>query len=213
MSKTEIVLSNAFTPVFDIESIKEGLEAYHKAITTILTKDDVIKIGERTFIKKPGWNKLSLFFGISTDTIRSARVEHGDGTYTWTVVVTAYKEEYKVTRSASCHSIEKKHMDGTKTESRKDADVYAMAETRAVGRACSAFFGTGDVSYEEIIGSTPADLKSSKTGNQLCTCSPTERNPGQSLRPDGMLECRRCANPISSIATEAIMKQREKPPK
>jgi len=207
--KTDIVVSNAFSPVFDEKSIKTGFEAFNKAITAVLTKDDVVKIGDKTFIVKSGWNKLALFFGVSTKPAREpVRTNHDDNSFSWTVFVTAYKKDeargidFNVSRSGSCHSHEKDYMDGGKTESRKDADVYAMAETRAVGRAVSAFFGSGQVSYEEIIGSnekdltkSPANASQSGTYRKGMSCNCKEKELEPQTKAD--FTCHRCGGAIS----------------
>lgn len=206
--KHEIVVSNAFSPVFDEKSIKAGFEAFNKAITAVLTKDDVVKIGDNTFVVKSGWNKLALFFGVSTRPAREPiRTNHDDGSFTWTVFVTAFKKDevsgidYAVSRSGSCNSHEKDYMDTGKTKHRKDADVYAMAETRGVGRATSAFFGSGQVSYEEIIGSDESDLKKapvndspSGTYRKGMPCNCKEKKLEPQTKAD--FTCHRCGGDV-----------------
>lgn len=204
MSDTAIVTSDIMQPVFaDPKAIKEAFAIFHNAMATILTTDDVVKIQNKTFVKKSGWVKLAMYFGVSTKTVSQRREELGEGHYLWTVTVEAKKGNYAVSRSAACSSKEKDHMNGGKTENRKEADVFASAETRAAGRALSAFFGSGAVSYEEIEGS---EHEFQKQKNLVyCKCNP----PAVKFAKDVTTNHHHCANcslPVEPSQAEKILK-------
>ena len=179
--------SNIFHPSFSPTAIKTGMQTYKEAINAILVKDDVQEFpddkapgGKRTFIRKAGWNKLALYFGVDTGTSASQYAKMEDGAFAWKVEAYARKGGRRVARSALCSSAEKEYMAAGKTSGRMAADVYATAETRAIGRACAAFFGTGDVSAEEIAGSTLSDLKAQPhTASAAATSSTSNRKPNK----------------------------------
>ena len=187
--------SNIFHPSFSPTAIASGMKAYKEAVAAILTKEDVLEFTEkdkegnvhrRTFIRKAGWNKLALYFGVDTGTAHATPHQIDANTFTWQVEAYAQKGGRRVTRSAMCSSAEKEHMLNGRTSGRMAADVYATAETRAIGRACAAFFGTGDVSAEEIAGSTMADLKAQPQTSQPAQAQQSQQkaNKKQEKEPE-----------------------------
>jgi len=61
-----------------------------------------------------------------------------------------------------------------------------------------------------ILKKNPKGMQKINNSIDLCTCDPVrERKAGETTRPDGLLECRTCAKPISKLATDAILSRRK----
>jgi len=199
---------NIFTPSMSIEAAVSGFKEFQKVKEQLLDESDIVvfsiynkklaKNEERPFVKKSGWNKLACFFGASTRTVKAEKIQNEDGSYEWKVTVEAYKvlpngeEVYKVQRSAIVSSLEKEQTKNMAESPRKSHDVFSSAETRAEGRALSAYFGSGELSAEEIEGS-PDFKKVEDKFDKLCTCFSTARKTD----PQNPHKCTNCGGKIS----------------
>jgi len=209
MSKIEntndVVLSDSiFTPVMDVKTATKGFKDFQRLKMEILQESDIVEIMGKPHVKKSGWNKLALFFGVSTRTVSSKKVHNPDDSYEWEVTVEAYKitkdgfELYKVQRSALVSSLEKEKSEGQKNSPRKSHDVFASAETRAEGRALAAFFGTGEVTAEEMDGiSTHNETPSQNPDVNYCRCSMKDTKFTATTLDDGLFGCLTCGLPIA----------------
>ena len=172
------VTASTFIPAFTPKAIAEGMVAYRNAIKAIVSAEDIVKFKqkdkdgkqyERAFIKKSGYAKIALYFGVNTGTVAAQWGETGD-TYAWKVTAYVEKGGRRVERSALCSSDEKDHMAYGRNAGRMSADMYATAQTRAISMATAAFFGTGDVGADEI---TRTDI--SQLSEQVATIDPAEQ--------------------------------------
>lgn len=208
-NKNDVVLAETiFTPVMDVKSATQGFKDFQKLKLELLSESDIVEIQGKPHVKKSGWNKLAVFFGVSTRTTKSEKLENPDGSYEWRVTTEAYKKNkegviiYSVERSALVSSLEKEKTEGMKNSPRKSHDVFASAETRAEGRTLAAFFGSGEVSAEEMEGvehhTTPKI--------EFCPCPMKDTKPSEEKSILGLYECRFCAKPISEVRMEQIRK-------
>ncbi len=219
-----------FDPVMSSDQAIQSWKTFQENKKKILDSSDYVMIRvnskredgswdnkENPFIRKSGWNKLACFYGVSTETTKYKKINNDDGSYVYIVSVRAYSKlpdgrEYSTERSAAVSSIEKEKTEGMKKSPRKEHDVIASAETRAEGRALAAFFGTGEVSAEEMLASN--DPSSSSSGPkkadavEVCTCQPSERKPSE--EKDGKLSCEVCGKQLSHIVTQAILAKKAK---
>lgn len=212
----EVVLSDSiFTPVMDVKTATQGFKDFQKLKMEILTESDIIEIMGKPHVKKSGWNKLALFFGASTKTVSSKKTYNPDGSYEWEVTVEAYKrnkdgiELFNVQRSALVSSLEKEKTQAMKDSPRKSHDVFASAETRAEGRALAAFFGTGEVSaeeMEEMEHQAPAKPKIEYCGCALKDTKISETLIDQPGMLQGLHMCKTCAKPISDVRFKQVEK-------
>ncbi len=196
MSKTDVVLAETiFTPVMSTDAAIECFKKFQIDKKKILDSSDYAQIKvnskqsdgkwkttEIPFVKKSGWNKLGCFYGANSETTKYQKVTNEDGSYVYIVSVRAYSKlpdgrEYSVERSAAVSSLEKEKTEGMKNSPRKEHDVISSAETRAVGRAMAAYFGTGEVSAEEMSGGTLENVDAhnvpesqSKKVSTICQC-------------------------------------------
>jgi len=106
---------------------------------------DVIKIGNKPYILKSGWRKLSFAFNLSDEILREEKEERGDEVIyrIWTKV-TAPNGRYVV--AVGCASSKERKF------AHEAHDPYALAATRSKNRAISDIIGLGEVSAEEMLG-------------------------------------------------------------
>ena len=207
---TEIEARTPLTSVFKSpEAIQTDIKTFRSAIVSVLdAKNDIVLIQGTPFIKKSGWNALNLYFGIQTKVMKNNRTELPDGEFAWTVIIECTKEGYHTQRSASCTSLEQKAKHNGNTYNRIEADCYAMAETRAVGRASAAFFGVGDVSAEELGESAQINTKNgtvpkNDTPVEWCTCK--EPHPKFEKDEHNLHTCYECKKPVQPATAEKLL--------
>jgi len=212
----EVVLSESiFTPAMDVKTATQGFKEFQKLKMELLTESDIVEIQGKPHVKKSGWNKLAVFFGVSTRTTKSEKLENPDGSYEWRVTTEAYKKNkdgviiYSVERSALVSSLEKEKTEGMKNSPRKSHDVFASAETRAEGRTLAAFFGSGEVSAEEMEGMEHHTQPPPRI--DYCPCPMKDTKPNESPiitdgAANGLYMCKNCAKPIAEIRYEQIQK-------
>jgi hypothetical protein len=106
---------------------------------------DMIKIGNKPYILKSGWRKLSFAFNLSDEILREEKEERGDEVIyrIWTKV-TAPNGRYVV--AVGCASSKERKF------FHEAHDPYALAATRSKNRAISDIIGLGEVSAEEMLG-------------------------------------------------------------
>jgi len=204
---TEIEARTPLKSVFKSpEAIQTDIKTFRSAIVSVLdAKNDIVLIQGTPFIKKSGWNALNLYFGIQTKVMKNNRTELPDGEFAWTVIIECTKEGYHTQRSASCTSLELKAKHNGNTYNRIEADCYAMAETRAVGRASAAFFGVGDVSAEELGDSTKTPIKSGSVPKNVTWCLCKEPKPKFEKDEHGLHSCYECNHPVRPATAEKLL--------
>ena len=227
------VSDTIFKPVMTSDQAIQSWKEFQEQKKKILDKSDYVMIRvnskrpdgsyenkENPFIRKSGWNKLACYYGVSTETTKYQKINNEDGSYVYIVSVRAYAKlpdgrEYSTERSAAVSSLEKEKTDKMKESTRKEHDVIASAETRAEGRALAAFFGTGEVSAEEMLASHDATSAGKEEpqraeGVEVCTCQPDERKPTDTPDEHGALFCQTCGKQLSHIVTQAILAKKSK---
>lgn len=137
--------------------IAAGVRKFREAAAAVLLPSDIAPISGHPFIRKSGWQRLAMTFGVHTEV---ASVQRHPGTAeeggAWRVTMRAVKGHCSVERSGLCTLAERTGKGKTGSE---ESTAMAMAETRAVGRAVSALFGLGEVTAEEAAGMRPEDLQ------------------------------------------------------
>ena len=143
---SEVIVENTSLVVRpDVEGTVKALEEFNKLKTNVLSKDDVINISNKTYIKRSGWRKIALAFNISTEIMSierdlesSMKIAH--------VKARATAPNGRISEEiASCDSLE--------FDTRVKFTIHNMetkAATRAINRAISNLVGGGEVSAEEI---------------------------------------------------------------
>jgi hypothetical protein len=161
-------------PAASMADIEQAFKDYQELTKKLLTADDYQNISGKRFVKKSGWRKLAVAFGVTFE-IRDHLIERGDDGK-------VLRAEFIVRASAP----NGRFADGwglcSRTErsfSKPEHDIPATAETRAKNRAASDLFGMGAVSAEEITydqGSTGGRVRGRAR-------PPVEQSPGVARAP------------------------------
>lgn len=107
-------------PVASIEQIAMSYKEYLNLKSKLLNESDYMTIAGKQYMKKSGYRKLSLAFGISTEIIHQERKDLDDRfVYTVTVKATSPSGRY-MTASGACASTERKFV-------HIDHDCYSIA--------------------------------------------------------------------------------------
>jgi hypothetical protein len=131
-------------PLATPEEARKGWAAFEALKAALLTGDDYQQIAGKAFIKRSGFRKIAVYFGLSDRILEQQRVDREDKSFTWRMVVEAKAPNGRVSIGVGiCDSAEKKF-------AHLEHDVYATAHTRAKSRAISDMVAGGVVSAEEM---------------------------------------------------------------
>ena len=134
-------------PAVPIDEIAAHMQLFQQLKVKLLSRDDVVIIKEKPFIKRSGWRKFALAFNISDEIANAEREDLGEGEYVWRIWVKCTAPNGRTSFGVgSCSTRERESF------AHEEHDVYAIAHTRAKNRAISDLIGSGEVSAEEIQG-------------------------------------------------------------
>jgi hypothetical protein len=166
-------------PAAPLDQIASAFAAYQQIRSHIVTPSDLQPIGRdgKTFVKKSGWRKMAVAFGVSDRITREdERFDEAGQITRCKTVVEAIAPNGRVAEGIGlCHVLERccpartggkcydatkswhvccspETCDGRKHFSKPEHDIPATAHTRAKNRAFSDLFGFGEVSAEELSG-------------------------------------------------------------
>lgn len=143
-SKMEITPYETVKPLVKPEQARQEWQQYQALKKALLTKEDYQRIGKGKYIKKSGFRKIAVYFGLSDEILEEEKVEREDGSFYWRIKVKVTAPNgRKSTGVGICDSRERNF-------AHKEHDVYATAHTRAKNRAISDMVAGGVVSAEEM---------------------------------------------------------------
>lgn len=149
-----------YTPVSPLQTADEARAAWDQfeaLKSSLLKPNDYQKIGDKAFIKRSGFRKIALAFGISDVITEEERVDREDGSFYWRIKVVATAPNGRVNTGVGiCDSAERKF-------SHVEHDVYATAHTRAKSRAISDMVAGGVVSAEEMEASASSSKRTASS--------------------------------------------------
>jgi len=145
--ETMLAPTGIVKPAVPIDEIAAHMQLFQQLKVKLLSKDDVVIIKEKPFIKRSGWRKFALAFNISDEIVKAEREDLGEGEYVWRLWVRCIAPNGRTSFGVgSCSTRERESF------AHEEHDVYAIAHTRAKNRAISDLIGSGEVSAEEIQG-------------------------------------------------------------
>jgi hypothetical protein len=131
-------------PLATPEEVEKAWAVYEAMKARLLTADDYQAIAGKNYIKRSGFRKIAVFFGLSDRILVEQRVDRPDGSFTWRIIVEAKAPNGRISVGVGvCDSAERKF-------SHLEHDVLATAHTRAKSRAISDMVAGGAVSAEEM---------------------------------------------------------------
>jgi hypothetical protein len=131
-------------PLVSPEKAAEEWARFEALKAKLLTDEDYQTILGRRYIKRSGFRKIAVYFGLSDRILEQERTEREDGSFSWRIVVEVEAPNGRTsTGVGACDSRERRF-------AHVEHDVYAIAHTRAKSRAISDMVAGGAVSAEEI---------------------------------------------------------------
>jgi hypothetical protein len=136
-----------FKPVMPLatpEEVEKAWAIFEAMKARLLVDDDYQAIAGKRYIKRSGFRKIAVFFGLSDRILEQERVDREDKSFTWRIVVEATAPNGRTSIGTGvCDSKERKF-------AHVEHDVLATAHTRAKSRAISDMVAGGAVSAEEM---------------------------------------------------------------
>jgi hypothetical protein len=136
-------------PLVTPEKAAEQWALFEALKAKLLNEEDYQAIAGKRYIKRSGFRKIAVYFGISDRIVKEERTDRDDGSFCWHIEVEATAPNGRsCVGTGACDSRERKF-------AHVEHDVYATAHTRAKSRAVSDMIAGGAVSAEEI---SPTDV-------------------------------------------------------
>lgn len=143
----EIRKETRITPVEPLSTPEQAAEAWNKFQSLkekLLSEEDYQDIQGKRFIKRSGFRKIAVVFGISDRILKEERIDRADGSFTWRITVEVAAPNGRTCDGVgACDSLERRF-------SHIEHDVFATAHTRAKSRAISDMVAGGVVTAEEM---------------------------------------------------------------
>jgi hypothetical protein len=131
-------------PLVTPEKAAEQWRLFEALKAKLLGTKDYQNIAGKRYIKRSGFRKIAVYFGISDRILKEQRTEREDGSFFWRIEVEAFAPNGRsCVGVGACDSKERRF-------AHAEHDVYATAHTRAKSRAISDLVAGGAVSAEEI---------------------------------------------------------------
>jgi len=141
---TQITPFEVVRPLVTTQQAVEQWRLFEELKQSLLNDDDYATIQGKPYVKKSGFRKIAVFFGLSDSIISEDRVDREDGTFFWRIKVESRAPNGRTSIGVGiCDSQERSF-------SHIEHDVYATAHTRSKNRAISDMVAGGLVSAEEM---------------------------------------------------------------
>jgi hypothetical protein len=143
-SQAKSIVPVPVLPLVSPEKAAEQWALFEALKAKLLSGEDYQTIAGKRFIKRSGFRKIAVYFGISDRLVREERADRNDNSFSWRLVVEAFAPNGRSCIGVgACDSKERKF-------AHTEHDVYATAHTRAKSRAISDLVAGGVVSAEEV---------------------------------------------------------------
>lgn len=143
-----------------VDELEKRFKSYQDLKKKLLTDDDIVKIGDKEYIKKSGRTKFEVAFNLSTRILEERKevnpIDPSKFAYHFTVECKADNGRV-IQEVGTCDNTEKTNV--------AEHVIRSMAKTRGTSRAVFEMIGAGDVAAEE------AELIP-KNGAEKCSCPP-----------------------------------------
>ncbi len=144
-------MQSEVTPIFEVvkplvtpDQAAIEWQLYEQLKANLLVPDDYQDIAGKKYIKRSGFRKIAVYFGLSDKIDEAERIDREDESFLWRIVVEAKAPNGRISIGVGiCDSRERKF-------AHLEHDVYATAHTRAKSRAISDMVAGGALSAEEV---------------------------------------------------------------
>lgn len=156
MGEERSIIPAPVLPLVTPEEAAQQWQRFESLKAKLLVDDDYQTIAGKRFIKRSGFRKIAVYFGLSDRVVKEERHDREDGSFSWRIVVEAFAPNGRTCIGVgACDSRERKF-------AHTEHDVYATAHTRAKSRAISDMVAGGVVSAEEAEGGQGVELTASE---------------------------------------------------
>jgi len=130
-------------PLVTPEQAAEEWARFEALKEKLLVDDDYQAIAGKRYIKRSGFRKIAVYFGLSDRILEQERTDRDDGSFMWRITAEVQAPNGRISAGVGvCDSRERSF-------AHLEHDVYATAHTRAKSRAISDMVAGGAVSAEE----------------------------------------------------------------
>jgi len=144
MGESTSIVPEIVKPLITVEEAVKTWQIFEELKKKLLIDEDYQTIQGKQWIKRSGFRKLAVFFGLSDRIIEQERTDREDGSFLWRIVVEVKAPQGRTSTGVGiCDSKERQF-------AHPEHDVYAIAHTRSKNRAISDMIAGGAVSAEEI---------------------------------------------------------------
>jgi hypothetical protein len=163
-------------PIAPLEKIVGSMKAFEELKSKLLIEDDWQLIQGKRYIKRSGFRKIALAFGLSDKILEHERVDRPNGSFIWRIRVKVWaKNERSAEGVGACDSEERNF-------AHLEHDVYATAHTRAKSRAISDLVAGGAVSAEEVSSEPHGEDRPREQGEAARVCDAPGTRPAEGAR-------------------------------
>lgn len=144
---------HALLPMSVVDA-RDTMRVYQDICAAVLTPADVQKIGDREFVKRSGFQKLAVAYGLTTYIVSLDvdRDQDGDPIRAHAIVRATHQSGRSAEGDGACDRAER----GRRSSDKLEHDLRATATTRATNRAISNLVAFGTMSAEEVEGDSAA---------------------------------------------------------
>jgi hypothetical protein len=144
VDETGIIPVQPVKPLVTPEQAAEEWARFESLKAKLLNEDDYQAIAGKRYIKRSGFRKIAVYFGLSDRILEQERTDRDDGSFMWRIVVEVEAPNGRISAGVGiCDSRERRF-------AHVEHDVYATAHTRAKSRSISDMVAGGAVSAEEM---------------------------------------------------------------
>ena len=116
-------------PLVSAQQAQEQWKAFEELKASLLVVDDYAEIKGKRYVKKSGFRKIAVFFGLSDTILGQERVNREDESFYWRITVQVSAPNGRTSIGVGiCDSKEREF-------AHIEHDVYATAHTRAIPRS------------------------------------------------------------------------------
>ena len=138
-------------PLVTPEQAAEEWARFEELKRQLLNSGDYQAIAGKRYIKRSGFRKIAVYFGLSDRILEQERVDREDDSFMWRIVVEVKAPNDRTSTGVGiCDSRERNF-------AHLEHDVLATCHTRAKSRAISDMVAGGVVSAEEVTASPPSN--------------------------------------------------------
>lgn len=154
VSKEEVPLE-VLRPVGTNEQIIRAWKDFQSLKVVLLTDDDYYEPSRgKSVIRKSGWRKLAVAFGLTDEVLSQIQEKDAEGTdWTWRIRVRVSSRGGRSVEAVGACSTKERRF------AHAEHDSYAMAHTRAKSRAIADMLGSSEQLEEEVSVSEPPASK------------------------------------------------------